>query len=113
LPPTESGYQHQLFNLWLEPSHRYRVRVRAKRTGFKAKVAGTLMMVTDPTGRVVWKRRNLDRKRPNEWQTITYEFETPPELERSGIYLYNVVSPDIAWFDDLRVDDLGPSKRAR
>jgi len=110
LPPTDSGYQHQLVDMWLEPDHRYRLRVKAKRTGFKAKVAGTLLMVNDPKGHVVWARRGLDRKRPNQWQTISYEFETPSELERAGIYLYNVRSSDVAWFDDLDVRDLGSTR---
>ncbi|HID23495.1 MAG TPA: hypothetical protein EYP14_14010 [Planctomycetaceae bacterium] len=110
LPPTSSGYQHQLFDLWLEPEHRYRLRVKAKRTGFKAKVAGTLLMVNDPKGHVVWARRGLDRRRPNQWQTISYDFETPSELERAGIYLYNVRSSDIAGFDDLQVRDLGRTR---
>jgi len=105
LPPTDSGYLHQLVDIWAEPDRRYRLQVKAKRSGFTAKVWGTLLMVTDPTTRCVWEYRKLDKNRPGEWQTLTYEFRTPRELTRAGIYLYNVVSPDTAWFDDLYVEE--------
>ena len=108
LPPTESGYQHRVVDFWLEPGRRYRYHVQARRSGFTARVAGTLLMVNGETDRFVWKRYGLDRERPDEWQTLTDTFETPPDLTRAGIYLYNVVSPDTAWFDDLWIEDLGP-----
>ncbi len=112
LPPSDRGYQHQLPNLFLEPAHRYRLQVQAMRSGFKAKVQGVLLAVrAESNPRYVWRYRGLDRKRPNEWQTLSIEFETPPDLERAGIYLYNVISPDTAWFDDLRVEDLGPVRK--
>ena len=110
LPATDSGYLHKLPNLWLEPSRRYRFTVHARRVGFKAAVSGSLLAVMGEKGRSVWKRYSLDRKRPGEWQVLTDTFETPRDLTRAGLYLYNVRSPDPAWFDDLSVEDLGPAR---
>ena len=110
LPPTDSGYLYALPDLWLEPGRTYRLTVKAKRSGFKADVLGTLLMATDPDGKPVWDRKKPDTTRPNEWQTVTYEFKTPPDLLRAGIYLYNVRSSDTAWFDDLYVEEIPAGK---
>jgi len=106
LPPSDSGYQHRVVHLWLEPARRYRLTVRAKRTGFTYRVGGALLWVQNDTTNTVWQHRGLDRKRPNAYQALTWEFDTPPELTRADLYLYNVISPDTAWFDDVRVEEV-------
>ncbi len=108
LPPSDEGYQHRLQGMWLMPGHRYRLSVKMRRSGFDARVLGTRLSITAHSGAPPDKQHPVDRTLPNEWQTIKDEFETPPELIRAAIYLYNVTSPDSAWFDDLRVEDLGP-----
>ncbi|MGD9495378.1 MAG: hypothetical protein AB7Y46_03605 [Armatimonadota bacterium] len=52
-------------------------------------------------------RATMDPTRPKEWQTPEYAFETPPDLTRAQLHLYNVEAPDTAWFDDVYVQDLG------
>ncbi|NUQ01672.1 MAG: hypothetical protein HUU35_17650, partial [Armatimonadetes bacterium] len=109
LPPTDSGYLHRLVDLWLLPNRRYRLAVSARRTGFTAAVAGTLLRLNTATEGIYQDHRwGLDSKRPEQWQRLGGEFTTPADLTRAGLYLYNVRSPDNAWFDDLRVEDLGP-----
>jgi len=108
LPPSDEGYQHRLVDLWLLPQRRYRVSVQAMRTGFEARVHSTAFALRGAEYEEPLRRATMDRDRPNEWQTLEYDFETPPDLTRAAIYLYNVGSPDTAWFDDLYVEDLGP-----
>ncbi len=110
LGPTTKGYQHRTADLWLLPGRRYRLAFQSKRTGFKADVRGSLLRLSrGDADEVIDHRWALDPKRPNEWQPLGGEFTTPPDLARAVLYLYNVRSPDTAWFDDLRVDDLGPT----
>ena len=109
LPASLEGYQHRLVDLWVLPGRRYRASVQAMRTGFQARVHSTAFMLKGHDSEQPLLRKNMDRERPNEWQTLSYEFETPPDLTRAAVYLYNVGSPDTAWFDDLFVEDLGPS----
>ncbi len=55
------------------------------------------------TGEGHWRFRDVVK-----WQALEYEFETPPDLSRATLYLYNVESPDTAYFDDVHIEDLGP-----
>lgn len=114
LGPTTEGYLHRTVELWLHPERRYKLSVKARRTGFTAAVSGTLLRLS-PNAENVYEdhRWGLDAKRPNEWQTLGGEFTTPRDLTRALLYLYNVRSPDTAWFDDLRLEDLGPAPRAK
>jgi len=108
LGPSLEGYQHRLVDLWLLPNHRYRLRVQAMRTGFEARVHSTAFILKGSGHEEPLRYARMDTARPNEWQGLEYELQTPPDLTRAGIYLYNVGSPDTAWFDDLYVEDLGP-----
>jgi len=110
LPPSTTGYQHRLVYFFLEPRRRYRFRVLARRSGFRAAVSGTRLMVQAEKENAVYKHYSLDRNRPDEWQEISDVFETPPDLTRAGIYLYNVKSPDTAWFDALQIEDIGAAR---
>jgi len=107
LGPSEQ-YQYGAKRLWLEPAHRYRLQVQARRSGFDARVHSTAITMAGESGDLPIMRANMDTTRPNEWQTLEYSFETPPDLTRAQLYLYNVESPDTAWFDDIYVEDLGP-----
>lgn len=111
LGPTTAAYQHRVLDLWLLGRRRYRLSLQAKRTGFKADVRGTLLRLSkgDDDG-IEDHRWALDPKRPGEWQELGGIFTTPPGLARASLYLYNVRSPDTAWFDRLRIDDLGPGE---
>ena len=109
LPPSDTGFQHRLIDLDLLPNHRYRVTFRSKRSGFTARVRGSLLRLWKDSPGYQDARYSLDTKRPNEWQTIGGELTTPPDLCRAGLYLYNVDSPDDAWFDDIQAEDLGPA----
>jgi len=93
--------------LWLEPGHRYRLQVQARRTGFTARVHSTAITMYGESTEFPIVRENMDAARPDEWQTLEYEFDTPDDLSRATLYLYNVESPDTAWFDDVYVADLG------
>ncbi len=108
LGPSMEGYRHVTRRLWLEPGHRYRLQVQARRSGFTARVHSTAITMAGESGELPIMRANMDTTRPNEWQTLEYAFETPPDLTRAMLYLYNVESPDTAWFDDVHVEDLGP-----
>lgn len=108
LGPTTEGYLYGARRLWLEPGHRYRISVQARRTGFTARVHSTAITMATETRDLPIVRANMDTTRPNEWQTLSYELETPPDFTRAQLYLYNVESPDTAWFDDVLVEDLGP-----
>ena len=108
LGPTTEGFQHRLLDLWLLPSHRYRLSLQAKRTGFQADVRGVLLRLSRAAHIHQDHRWALDRKRPNVWQPLGGELVTPPELTRAALYLYNVRSPATAWFDDIHIEDLGP-----
>ena len=107
LGPALEGYLHQTVSLWLLPGHDYRASVQMRRDGFKARIYGTLLSVRSSTGDLPFLRQNGDATKPNEWQTLTYEFSTPLDLERVLLYLYNVESENAAWFDDIHVEDLG------
>jgi hypothetical protein len=104
---TTTGYQYELPDFWLEPEHRYRFTVKQLRTGFKADVQGVRLTVRDNADNDAFKHYRPQPERPNVWQTLTDEFQTPRALTRAALYLYNVRSPDTAWFDELRVEDLG------
>jgi len=106
LGPSEQ-YQYGAKRLWLEPGHRYRLQAQARRSGFNARVHSTAITMAGESGDLPIMRANMDTARPNEWQTLEYSFETPPDLTRAQLYLYNVESPDTAWFDDVYVEDLG------
>ncbi len=107
LGPSLEGYQYAPQRLWLEPGRRYRLQVQSRRTGFDARVHSTALQVHGVTESGPIVRAPVDTTRPNEWQTIEYEFETPDDLSRATLYLYNVESPDTAYFDDVSVEDLG------
>ncbi len=110
LGPSARGYQYAPQPLWLEPGHSYRLEVGSRRTGFDARVHSTALQVhgVDESGPIV--RAPVDATRPNEWQRLEYEFETPADLSRATLYLYNVESPDTAYFDDVYIEDLGPAE---
>ncbi|MFQ5811556.1 MAG: hypothetical protein ACE5JM_18205, partial [Armatimonadota bacterium] len=111
LPPSDEGYQHKLPDMWLMPAHRYRLTLKLRRTGFDAQVLGSRLSIRAHATKLPDRQYPIDRRRPHEWQTVTDEFETPPDLIRAAIYLYNVMSPDTAWFDHLSIEDLGPAQR--
>ncbi len=104
LGPTTEGYQHRRLDLWLLPGREYRIAFQSKRTGFQADVRGSLLRLHRRDGTYEDHRWALDPKRPNEWQKLGGEFTTPAELTRASLYLYNVRSPDTAWFGDIRLD---------
>lgn len=108
LGPSMQGYQYAPQALWLEPGRAYRLQVSARRTGFTARVHSTALQVhgVSESGPIV--RAPVDTARPDEWQTLEYEFETPGDLSRATLYLYNVESPDTAYFDAVQIEDLGP-----
>jgi len=108
LGPSLEGYQHRTVSLWLLPGHSYRLSVQMRRDGFEARVYGTAVVVRSWQGDLPIMRAPVDTGKVNEWQTASYEFTTPLDLERALLYLYNVGSPDTAWFDDIYVEDLGP-----
>ncbi|MEA3402697.1 MAG: hypothetical protein U9R79_15765 [Armatimonadota bacterium] len=109
LGPSMEGYQYAPQRLWVEPGHRYRLQVRSRRTGFDARVHSTALQVRGESFEGPIERAAVDTDRVDEWQTLEYEFETPDDLTRATLYLYNVESPDTAWFDDVYVEDLGPA----
>lgn len=108
LPPTTQGFQHALIDLSLLPAHRYRLSFQVRRTGFQAEVRGALLRQWKHSPGYVDHRFGEDTGRPDEWQQLGGEFETAPDMVRIGLYLYNVRSPEHAWFDRIRVEDLGP-----
>jgi hypothetical protein len=108
LGPSAEGYQHRTVRLWVLPNRKYRVSAEIRRDGFDARIHGTALVIGDSQGNAPIVRAPVDATKVNEWQTAVYEFETPPDLQTATLYLYNVVSPDTAWFDDIRVEDLGP-----
>ena len=104
LGPTTEGYQHRLLSLWLLPGRRYRISLQSKRTGFQADVRGVLLRLTRRDDTHEDHRWALDSNRPNEWQELGGEFTAPADLTRASLYLYNVRSPDTAWFGDIRLE---------
>ncbi|MDY0166601.1 MAG: hypothetical protein RBS80_08660 [Thermoguttaceae bacterium] len=104
LGPTTEGYQHRRLDVWLLPGRRYRIAFQSKRTGFQADVRGSLLRLTRRDGSLEDHRWALDPKRPNEWQELGGEFTTPADLTGASLYLYNVRSPDTAWFGDIRLE---------
>lgn len=108
LGPSLEGYQHRTVRLWVLPNRKYRVAVEMRRDGFQARIHGTALVIGDTRGNAPIVRAPVDTNRVNQWQTCSYEFVTPPDLQTATLYLYNVESPQTAWFDDIRVEDLGP-----
>ncbi|NLY01197.1 MAG: hypothetical protein GXY83_34330 [Rhodopirellula sp.] len=108
LGPTTEGYQHRTVDLWLLPNRRYQLTFQSKRTGFKADVRGSLLRLHKGENDAMEDHRwALDPKRPGVWQKLGGEFTTPADLTRAVLYLYNVRSTDTAWFDEIRIEDLG------
>lgn len=111
LGPTTEGFQHRLVDLWLLPRRRYRLTMSSRRTGFEAAVRGVLLRLHHGEDEAYLDQRwSLDTKQPNAWQRIGGEFTTPDDLTRAALYLYNVRSPDTAWFDNLDLLELGPAE---
>ncbi len=108
LGPSLEGYQHRTAQLLVLPNRQYRVSVQMRRNGFAARVHGTALMIKDARGNAPIVREPSDTAAVDQWQTISYDFETPPDVQGVTLYLYNVESEDTAWFDDIHVEDLGP-----
>lgn len=104
LGPTTEGYQHRRLDVWLLPGRQYRIAFQSKRTGFQADLRGSLLRLTRRDGSFEDHRWALDPKRLNEWQELGGEFTTPADLTGASLYLYNVRSPDTAWFGDMRLE---------
>ena len=109
LGPSMEGYQYAPQRLWLEPGRKYRLEVQSRRTGFDARVHSTALQVHGLSGSGPIERAPIGDQQPNEWRTLSYEFETPDDFTHATLYLYNVGSPDTAYFDDVNVEDLGPA----
>jgi len=111
LGPTTEGFQHRLQDLWLLPKRRYQLTLSSRRTGFDAAVRGVLLRLHHGEDEAYIDHRwSLDTKQPEVWQRIGGEFVTPDDLTRGALYLYNVRSPDTAWFDNIDLVDLGPAE---
>jgi len=95
---------------WLdvEPSTRYRLRLKIRRTA-KHSIYGQLWMAAGDEKQKGLKPFGGYTGGPlNEWQEFSQEFQTPPDLYALRLYVYNRLKGAKAWFDDITVEELDP-----
>ncbi|MBE7467183.1 MAG: hypothetical protein HS116_27230 [Planctomycetes bacterium] len=106
LPPKE-GWQGHGGQLWLEPGHRYRIGVKARRGGAQGQMHGLVILKLD-SGKQQHVGLNFPKDQTDfsAWLNLSAEFETPPDLKQAQFYLYNSNSKETVDYDDIRVEML-------
>ena len=97
------GWQGVSRLLSLEPGHRYRITVRARRSGDKGNMYG-LVRIRDAAGQWRYTRLDFPAGIFGEWVRLQGEFETPADLTEADVYLYNMDSEVTVDCDDLNVE---------
>jgi len=93
----------------LKPRTRYRFHVQIRRTAHAPGIYAAIYEARrTPDGQTGGVSHAVGKKTSgplNEWETFETSFVSLPEDEMAGarLYLYNMNSPAVVWFDDIRL----------
>lgn len=92
-----------------ETGKTYEVRCRMKRTAGAGGRVGPSVVLFPASGpeRYVDLQKVTDQP-DEEWNDYRVRFTMDPAVARALLYLYNVSSPAVAWFDDVQVSEVEP-----